>query len=195
MGRCISTSTIWAPLAEIRVSERAARRLSAATVELYRLWLEQGREAPPIRIARVGDCYDVRDGRHRVAAARAAGHGYIEAELWPIAMLRSRLGQLAHVLRAGAHPAARSSQGTRFFRKNTSLAPRRSGFDSRRLHLRPRLRSVNGKHAPFVRPRCGFNSCRRLFSSSNARSSVDLSAALRRQRTLVRIQPGVLTRT
>jgi hypothetical protein len=22
-----------------------------------------------------------------------------------------------------------------------------------------RLRSVNGKHAPFVRPRCGFNSC------------------------------------
>ena len=24
------------------------------------------------------------------------------------------------------------------------------------------LRSVNGKHAPFVRPRCGFNSCRRL---------------------------------
>lgn len=26
------------------------------------------------------------------------------------------------------------------------------------------LRSVNGKHAPFVRPRCGFNSCRRLCS-------------------------------
>ena len=25
-----------------------------------------------------------------------------------------------------------------------------------------RLRSVNGKHAPFVRPRCGFDSCRRL---------------------------------
>ena len=34
-----------------------------------------------------------------------------------------------------------------------------------------RLRSVNGKHAPFVRPRCGFDSCRRL--STNARSSVD----------------------
>ena len=34
------------------------------------------------------------------------------------------------------------------------------GFDSHRLHQR--LRSVNGKHAPFVRPRCGFNSCRRL---------------------------------
>jgi hypothetical protein len=34
-----------------------------------------------------------------------------------------------------------------------------------------RLRSVNGKHAPFVRPRCGFNSCRRLFTY--ARSSAD----------------------
>ena len=33
-------------------------------------------------------------------------------------------------------------------------------FDSDRLHLC--LRSVNGKHAPFVRPRCGFDSCRRL---------------------------------
>jgi hypothetical protein len=27
-----------------------------------------------------------------------------------------------------------------------------------------RLRSVNGKHAPFVRPRCGFDSCRRLLT-------------------------------
>lgn len=34
-----------------------------------------------------------------------------------------------------------------------------------------RLRSVNGKHAPFVRPRCGFDSCRRL--SANARSSAE----------------------
>ena len=33
-----------------------------------------------------------------------------------------------------------------------------------------RLRSVNGKHAPFVRPRCGFDSCRRL--QPCARSSV-----------------------
>lgn len=33
------------------------------------------------------------------------------------------------------------------------------------VRLRPspfRLRSVNGKHAPVVRPRCGFDSCRRL---------------------------------
>ena len=65
----------------------------------------------------------------------------------------------------------------------------RCGFESHRLHLRAgrsagkpesgateekagsrpgpapariRLRSVNGKHAPFVRPRCGFDSCRGL---------------------------------
>jgi hypothetical protein len=42
------------------------------------------------------------------------------------------------------------------------------GFDSHRLHQR--LRSVNGKHAPFVRPRCGFNSCRRLQHADVAQS-------------------------
>jgi hypothetical protein len=56
------------------------------------------------------------------------------------------------------HPSA--SRGC----SSTGRAPRlqrgRCRFDSDRLHLR--LRSVNGKHAPFVRPRCGFNSCRRL---------------------------------
>jgi hypothetical protein len=31
------------------------------------------------------------------------------------------------------------------------------------------LRSVNGKHAPFVRPRCGFNSCRRLSCARGSR--------------------------
>ena len=69
--------------------------------------------------------------------------------------------------------------GMRFFWKNASLAPRRSGFDTRRLHSRKRaasqpgprcashricLRSVNGKHTPFVRTGCGFDSCRRLLS-------------------------------
>jgi hypothetical protein len=47
-------------------------------------------------------------------------------------------------------------------RESASLAPRRIGFDSRHLHLFLRLRSVSGKHAPVVRPRCGFESCRRL---------------------------------
>ena len=46
-------------------------------------------------------------------------------------------------------------------RESASLAPRRIGFDSRHLHS-VRLRSVSGKHAPVVRPKCGFESCRRL---------------------------------
>ena len=59
------------------------------------------------------------------------------------------------------HPST-PSLGMQLWWQSTSFAPRRCGFDSRRLHLC--LRSVNGKHAPFVRPRCGFNSCRRLLS-------------------------------
>ena len=38
------------------------------------------------------------------------------------------------------HPSASIRPGMRFFWKNTSLAPRRSGFDSRRLHFPPRPR-------------------------------------------------------
>jgi hypothetical protein len=61
--------------------------------------------------------------------------------------------------------------GTKLWWQSTSLATRRCGFDSHRLHLRQRLRSVNGKHAPFVRPRCGFNSCRRLQSADVAQQA------------------------
>ena len=152
--------TIWAPLAEIAISERALHSLSATTVERYRSWLEQGREAPAVRLARVGDVYLVRDGRHRVAAAVAAGHRFIEARVQPIARLLRRLGRSARSLLGGASPAAQTL-GMRFFWKNASLAPRRSGFDPRRLHSTC-LRSVNGKHTPFVRTGCGFDSCRRL---------------------------------
>ena len=66
----------------------------------------------------------------------------------------------------GSTPSVRTL-GMKLLWKSTSFAPRRSGFDSRRLHFC--LRSVNGKHAPFVRPRCGFDSCRRLL---RGRSSV-----------------------
>jgi hypothetical protein len=59
----------------------------------------------------------------------------------------------------GSTPSVRTL-GMKLWRQSASLAPRRSGFDSRRLHSS--LRSVNGKHTPFVRPRCGFDSCRRL---------------------------------
>ena len=128
-------ASTWILLADVRISERRRQGLNARKVELYRQWLENGRQAPPVRLARDGGGFVVRDGRHRVAAALAAGHVGIEA------VLRRLLGM-------------------RLWRQSTSLATRRSGFDSRRLHSR--LRSVNGKHAPFVRPRCGFDSCRRL---------------------------------
>ncbi len=87
--------TIWASLDEIRIGERTVARLSASTVELYRLWLEQGREAPPVRLARAGDTFVVRDGRHRVAAALAAGHTVIEAEVRPIGRIRSLITAVA----------------------------------------------------------------------------------------------------
>jgi hypothetical protein len=75
------TTTIWAPLVQIRIGDRRHRSISQATVERYREWLEQGREAPPVRLVRQGDVYVVRDGRHRVAAALAAGHTVVEAVL------------------------------------------------------------------------------------------------------------------
>ena len=75
------TQTIWARLDDVRVSERRGRAVNAAKVARYIEWLEQGRVAPPVRLARNGDVFVVRDGRHRVAAALAAGHAVIEAEL------------------------------------------------------------------------------------------------------------------
>jgi hypothetical protein len=100
--RTNDTQTIWAPLAEIAMSDRARRSLSAATIERYRGWLEQGRDAPAIFIARAGDVYVVRDGRHRVAAALAAGHRFIEAEVRPIARWLRRLGRSARRPLGGA---------------------------------------------------------------------------------------------
>ena len=101
------------------------------TVEQYRRWLEQGREAPPVRLIRDGDVYFVRDGRHRIAAARAAGYTAIEADvLDPDALPRL---ERRHGLRSSRYHHC-DDVGMKFFRKNASLAPRRSGFDSRRLH-------------------------------------------------------------
>jgi hypothetical protein len=83
------TQTIWARLDDVRVSDRRAGGVNAAKVARYREWLEQGRVAPPVRLVRNGDLLVVRDGRHRVAAALAAGHAVIEAELhrWLAALL------------------------------------------------------------------------------------------------------------
>src|SRR5262245_536665 len=79
------TATIWVPLAEIQISKRRRRSISRSTVERYRLWLDQGRDPPPVRLARQGSAYVVRDGRHRIAAALAAGHTLVKAELQAIA--------------------------------------------------------------------------------------------------------------
>jgi hypothetical protein len=78
---------IWVPLAQVRVGQRRARSVSAATVERYRQWLEQGREAPLVRLVRHGDEFVARDGRHRIAAALAAGHLDIKAAVRRIARL------------------------------------------------------------------------------------------------------------
>ena len=103
------TATIWAPLAQVRISERRRRNVNQATVERYRQWVEQGREAPPVRLARDGDAYVVRDGRHRVAAALAAGHAVIQAELRRIA----RLARAAMRAAARASSCAVHRSGTR----------------------------------------------------------------------------------
>ena len=63
----------------------------------------------------------------------------------------------------GSTPSVRTSWGCSSIWTSASLATRKMP-----VRLRPSplthsgLRSVNGKHAPFVRPRCGFDSCRRL---------------------------------
>ena len=57
------------------------RGLDRAKIELYRAWLEEGREPPPVRLARAGEILYVRDGRHRITAALVAGHTVIEAEM------------------------------------------------------------------------------------------------------------------
>lgn len=73
--------TFFVPLDRVVVSARRQRGVCRQAVEHYRGLLEDGREAPPVRLARQGECYLVRDGRHRVAAARAAGFTLIEAEV------------------------------------------------------------------------------------------------------------------
>jgi hypothetical protein len=78
-------ATFWVPLAEIRIGERRRLCVSAAKIERYRYWLEAGREAPPVRLVRQRDGFVVRDGRHRISAARAAGHTLIEATIQRIA--------------------------------------------------------------------------------------------------------------
>jgi len=113
------TATVWISLDEVRISERRHRSINRATVERYRQWLEQGREAPPVRLAPHGDVYVVRDGRHRVAAALAAGHAVIEAEVRRIARwLERRRARRSSIV------VATHAWGTSLNWTSTSLAPR-----------------------------------------------------------------------
>ena len=75
------------------------RGLDRAKIELYLEWLEEGREPPPVRLARAGHILYVRDGRHRITAALVAGHTVIEADVRRSVNHR-RLGR-----RAAAAPA------------------------------------------------------------------------------------------
>ena len=126
--------TIWASLDEIRIGERTVPRLSTATIELYRVWLEQGREAPPVRLARQGDEFVVRDGRHRVAAALAAGHTVIEAEVRPIGRIRILITAWIHRGRAAARLRRSISPWGRALESASRLHRAGGGFDSHRLH-------------------------------------------------------------
>ena len=192
------TTTICVPLTDVRISDRRRRAINASKVEQYREWLEQGRQAPPVRLARDGDGFVVRDGRHRVLAAVAAGYADIDAVLsaiaglgvpamvirilhrwwgarvsreFPTARAAATRRRSSHVCRVD--PGGRSSGGRapRLHRGGAGSTPAVSTTASLPMPPRGRaawargplrLRSVNGKHAPFVRPRCGFDSCRRL---------------------------------
>ena len=131
--RTYEQQTIWASLDEIRMGKRTVARLSVPMVELYRARLEQGRDAPPVRLARQGDAFVVRDGRHRVAAALAAGHTVIEAEVRPIGRIRGlvtawiRRGRVSRPSRLDLTPGMRSGSTCRLHRAGR-------GFDSHRLH-------------------------------------------------------------
>jgi hypothetical protein len=169
------THTIWARLDDIRIGESRARGVDVAKVERYREWLERGRVAPPVRLIRDGDGFVVRDGRHRVFAAIAAGYAVIEAELR--SFITTLVGRT--VLRLAGRLSVPQITGTRLWWQGASLATRKQWV---RLPPSPLWgRSTNeesvlaagswqasvvstDKHAPFVRPRCGFDSCRRLLA-------------------------------
>jgi hypothetical protein len=44
----------------------------------------RGMDLPPVELVKVGECYFVKDGHHRVSVAKALGYGYIDAivEVW-----------------------------------------------------------------------------------------------------------------
>ena len=157
------TRTVWVPLVDIRISERRSRSMRPATIEQYRLWLEQSGDPPAVRLAVQGD--SVRRTRRPAPSRRSAGRGrrgdrgrgdrrnaaIVNAS--PMGDPCPPMGLACHLgdeALAGEHLACTEEERVR-------LPPSPP----------PRLRSVNGKHAPFVRPRCGFDSCRRLLDDDS----------------------------
>jgi hypothetical protein len=47
---------------------------------------EEGKPLPPVSLVKIGDFYFVRDGHHRISAARASGALYIDAEVVEISI-------------------------------------------------------------------------------------------------------------
>ncbi|MCZ7574437.1 MAG: hypothetical protein M5U01_38290 [Ardenticatenaceae bacterium] len=87
------------PLSRIRGSEGRSGDFDLAFRPLQshsrERWLgvaiacQQGVALPPVELIQLGDVYFIRDGHHRVSAARALGQGYIEAAVtvWQVAGL------------------------------------------------------------------------------------------------------------
>jgi hypothetical protein len=70
---------VWLPIKCIAQSKKLQRKMCREKVESYRQLLEAGRDFPPIRVLLNGDCYTIRDGRHRYLASREAGHSHMKA--------------------------------------------------------------------------------------------------------------------
>lgn len=79
------------PISQIRGSEGRAHEFNSSFAPLQshtkQRWItvatkfELGETLPQVALVQVGDVYFVRDGHHRVSAARALGHIYIDANV------------------------------------------------------------------------------------------------------------------
>lgn len=77
------------PIRQIRGTEERARdfdvEFNPLTDHTQGRWLsvftalQRGAALPPVELTRLGETYFVRDGHHRISAARALGQEYIEA--------------------------------------------------------------------------------------------------------------------
>jgi hypothetical protein len=59
------------------------KSLSDRWMKIDRAW-HRGESLPPVELYKIGDCYFVVDGNHRVSVAHAQGQEYIDAEVTEI---------------------------------------------------------------------------------------------------------------